>query len=248
MESPETPSLKQIAPQRSSQAKVARLLLLAVMLLAFLGGPCAMQDVLPASVPIPTKAEYLKKLNDTGLLAQSQVSQDEVEAMVEESIAFLRVQQNTRARFETPLAVFSLFLVIAYMALFILGARTWRLGNENAARLSKAALVALPARVAVAAVELAVVVNLRPALETLFRQISLRGSVNAPVTGDALLEMSGMLGQSAASAYLVFFWIRTILAVALLYAAYRYFERPDVQALFVRDTKDSARRDRDGDG
>lgn len=245
MESPETPSLKQIDPQRSSRAKIARLLLLAVMLLTFLGGPCAMQDVLPASVPIPTKAEYLKKLNDSGLLAQSQVSQGEIEAMVEESIAFLRVQQSTRERFETPLAVFSLFLVIAYMALFILSARTWRLGNENAARLSKAALVALPARVAVAAVELAVVVNLRPALETLFRQLSLRGPVEAPVTGDALLEMGSVLGQSAATAYLAFFWIRTLLALALLYAAYRHFERPEVQALFVRDVPGEARGDDD---
>ncbi len=247
MESPETPSLAQIEPQRSSQAKRARLLLLAVMLLAFLGGPCAMQDVFPASVPIPTKAEYIKKLNDTGLLDQSKASPEEVEAMVDASIAFLKVQQGNRARFATPLAVFSAFLVIAYMALFILGARTWRLGNENAAHLSKAALVALPARVAVAAVELAAAVNLRPALEALFRQISLKGPIDAPVTGDALLEMSSFLGQSAATAYLALFWIRTILAVALLYAAHRYFARSEVQALFARDVRGDAQGS-DGDG
>ena len=60
------------------------------------------------------------------------------------------------------------------------------------------------------------------------------------MTGDALLEMSALLGQSASTAYLALFWIRTILALGLLYAAYRYFERRDIQELFVREVPEEA--------
>ena len=218
---------------------------MAALLLAFLGGPCAMQDVLPSSVPVPTKAEYLKKLHDIRLIDAQASDPAQVEAMVDASLSFLQAQHAVRARFATPRAVFSLFLVIAYMALFIFATRTWRLGNENAARLSKAALVALPARVAVAAIELAHVVNLKPSLEALFRELSLHGQVEAPVSGDALLELSSLLGQSAAGAYLALFWVRTLLVVALLYAIHRHFDRADVQALFAREVPDD---EDDGDG
>ena len=240
MESSDSPSLKQLLPQRSPRARIARLLLLAVTLLGFLGGPCAMQDVFPVATPIPTRAEYLRSLERTGLLEQSQIAREDLEEMAEASLGFLRAQERTRSRFETPLAVFSFLLAVAYMAVFILAARAFRLGNENVARLSKAALVAMPARVAVAAIELAVVVNTRPALEELFRLLSLKGTVDAPVTGDALLEMSAVLGQGASTAYLALFWIRTILAMGLLYAAHRVFERQDIQELFVREVPEEA--------
>jgi hypothetical protein len=250
VDAPQTPSLEQLEPQRSATFRRARWLLLAVMVLAFLGGSCALQEVMPASTSmtsIPTKAEYLRRLNDTQMFDTQQVSPEQLDAMAEASVTFLKGQQAVRKRFSTPLSIFSLFLVGAYMALFFLASRTWRFGNQNVVRLSQAALVALVARVGCAAVELAGVVQLRPLLEAFIRELSFQGASSAPVTGDTLLEMGSLLGNGAGTAYLVLFWVKTIAVALLLYAAHSYFARPDVQAFFVREDPQALDRDDNDD-
>ncbi|GEM_PF-1604540 len=245
MDQPDTPQLPMPESRKTALSRSAHALLAAAMVLGILGGPCAMQDVMGESAELPSKEEYVQRLSALKVTGIDSASKEQSDAIADASLSYLRARQAVSRHFATPSALFGGLLVFFYMAMLILAVRTWRYGNDNAVLLSKAAMGALPVRVAVAAVEYTSALRLRPAVESLFMALM---KVNGAGGETAAPEVLSTVGHDVGGAYMAFFWLRTAAAVFLIYAIHLTFGRADVQALFLREPPPGAGEPGSGNG
>lgn len=242
---------QKLPPLESPRGKRVRCLLAAVMVLGFLGGPCAVQDVFPRTDALPSKTAYMSRIESLKITEGDQMTAEQKEAMADASLQFLRDQNDVRHRFRKPLAVAGTLMALFYLALFCVASWAWRFGGVWIERLSKVALAALPLKVARSAVEYAVFTNMKPAVDKVAMALAHNGGVSTQVEASPAVveELGRALGKSAMAVGNVWFWGTSLAVVALLYASHRVFGQKDVQDMFLRPDSPDAKGDGgDSDG
>lgn len=186
-------------------------LLAVLMVVAFFGGPCTVQTMVGPSGEVPSDQEIATLLGEA---AKDPVAGPRLVAATQ---AMVTEQAHVAQRFHPYAMVFGLVLVTLYLLAFVFGLRAWNFAYGALGPLSKVSLAVLPARVAVAAVDLATSMALQPA-----------GFEFAKAQADQLQSLTRALAQVAP-------WVTVTSALAvcaLFQFAWRYFQRADVVAWY----------------
>ncbi len=203
-------------------------LILAVMLVAIVGGSCTLQSMKAGEAELPDQAQvehFIKQMSPlTGARPEEQAH------MTSAFLEFGRRQVRVAASLQPFHLGFGILLIASYAFTFLFGLRALSLAREAPRQLSMAALFALVARVAVAAIDVAQTQKLRPALTEL-------ASATSPPPNLSPADAAQMIqATSAAFSWLaVAFEMSRALAICILFSvAWRYFQRPDVVAYYDR--------------
>ena len=200
-------------------------LIAALLFVAFFGGSCTVQKVLgPAETPSD---------QEIGRLLESYVPDAEARPKLVAATQTMLVEQaRVRERFQSFATLFGLALLTLYSFTFLRSLRAWSFAADAARPLSKVAMLVLPARVAVAAVDLATAKALEPAtraMATVFAQAQ-----PAAVPADQAEAVSRALTAAAPWAMASIDLGSAVAVCVLFHFAWRYFQRPDVVALYER--------------
>ncbi len=216
-----------VAPPSPRRAPNPKPLLAVLMGVAFFGGSCNVQKVLGPDQDLPTEQELARRLGD---IAQEPETGPK---LVEAARAMLAEQARVAQRYHPYALVFGLALVTLYSFTFVFGLRAWSFAHGAARPLSKVALLVLPARVAMAAVDLAAAQALEPATRATvlaFGQAQ-RSAAVPPEQAEAAAQLLSRVAPWVTLAA----ELGTTLFVCLLFQfAWRYFQRPDVTAYFEK--------------
>ena len=200
-------------------------LLAVLMVVAFFGGSCTVQKMLGPSREMPTE-EQLAPLNDLAKDAES------AERVKKASRQMLEEQARLEQRYHPYAVAFGLALVTLYSFVFVLGLRAWGFAHGAAGPLSKVSILVLPARVAVAAVDLAIAKGLEPA--TRAAAVALAQAQRVEGTPEQMEEAARMLGDLAPLTAMAAQAGSALIVCVLFHFAWRYFQRPEVVAYLDR--------------
>ncbi|HEY3449273.1 MAG TPA: hypothetical protein VGK67_23155 [Myxococcales bacterium] len=208
-------------PRRTPNPKP---LLAVLMGVAFFGGSCTVQKMLGPARETPSDQEVARLLGDSAkepesgpkLIAAAQ-------AMVSEQI---RVGQ----RYHPYAMVFGLVLVTLYSFAFVFGLRAWNFAHGATGPLAKVAVLVLPARVAVAAVDLAAAKALEPATQAMV--VAFAQAQKAAVPPEQAEAVTRMMSQAAPWVTLSLEIGSALFVCVLFQVAWRYFQRKEVVAYF----------------
>lgn len=224
---------RQANDRRKNNAKRFAILL---SVIALFGGPCTLQSVIGGPAKVPSQEEFAAVLEKSGALANSggaAATEELVAASHELLTEQVRVQNNLR-----PVSMaFGGFLVMAYSLVFVFALRAARFAPAGAKLLSFAALLVLPARVAVAAIDLAIARKLQPAMAKAANTIAQLGDHGIPAAD--LERVSATVGNATGWTVFVVQAAWALVVVLLFSQAWRYFARPEVQALYPSPPEES---------
>ena len=133
-----------------------RPLILALMAVSFLGASCSIQKMTTREVPDEVDVQKMLGLEGQGAEA--------VGAVVKSVRQLFEEEHELESRFKPFLVAFGVALIALYVLTFIIGSRALSLAPRAGRQLGTLCLLVLPARVAMAAVEVATAMNLRPAV------------------------------------------------------------------------------------
>ncbi|MFN7133597.1 MAG: hypothetical protein ACK4N5_16085, partial [Myxococcales bacterium] len=175
---------------------------------------------------VPTRAEFEKVLKEREAQLAAKLTPDAIDRLYPVLTDIAAVMVRFR-RFSVP---FGLALLALYTSVIVVAMRALQFAPFSPQRLSFLSLLVLPARVAVAAVDLAENRALAPLLRTALSEVVTvmeREGAGAAATEELQRTMSavvdlvtfGMIGWDAVTA----------LAVCVLFTvSWRYFQRPEV--------------------
>jgi len=214
------------APRREPNP---RPLLIVLLIVGFFGDSCALQSVIGASGQKPTEQDVSKYLSERGLLPEDPAA---AAGATGSARTFLEEQSRVLERYQPYATGFGLLLVAAYTFVLVFGVRAYHWAPGSAKALAKVAILVLPARVAIAAVELADARALQPAMHQLFLAVAQGQKTKLATDQEAVaLQIFG----NVAPWLLVAVPAATALIVCVLFQqASRYFQKPEVLALFER--------------
>jgi len=206
-----------MAITRASNPKPVLLLL---MVIAFFGGSCTVQDLMEVGHE-PTREEIGKAL---GLTPGGEVRE---QALGDAAYAIQGERSRIVRGMEPLIFGFGAFLAFAHGFVALMGMRALSFARNSIKHLAFAALLVLPARVAYLAVETSLTYKLLPAARTMTQQVL--AAAPEPVPLDPA-ELGGVM----IGVILAFQGAVALVVLALFSWARRYLPRPDVTALFDR--------------
>jgi hypothetical protein len=214
----------------------ARRFALLLSVIALFGGPCTLQGLVGGPAKVPTQEEFASVFEKSGALAGTRdaAANQKVIASSHGLLAEqVRIQNNLR-----PVSMaFGGLLVVAYSLVFVFGLRAARFAPGGAKLLSFAALLVLPARVAVAAVDLAIARKLQPAIARAAKTLAQVGDQRIPAAD--LERIATSVGNSAGWTVFVAQAAWALAVVLLFSQAWRYFGKPEVQAMYPSPPEES---------
>lgn len=209
--------------------------LLAVLLgVAFLGSSCQVQKIF-APPEAPSEQAVAKQLADLGQVTPGDPAG---ERAISAGTALLAEQVHVAKRFRPYAAPFALALAIAYGFVVALGLRAWGRMPGAARPLAIACLAVLPARVAIAAIDLATTEALGPATAGFARALAdlQAGALPADQAAAVIRAFTELAPRVSIALQLGL----AVLVCALFHYAWRYFQRPEVTALLEPPRNPSA--------
>lgn len=204
-------------------------LIIAVMLVAIIGGSCTLQTIAAGEAQPPSQAQVELALKQMGPLTRTRGPEEQAQ-MASAFLEFTRRQVRVATSLQPFHLGFGIVLIATYAFAFLFGLRALALAREAPSQLSLAALFALIARVAVAAIDVAQAQKLRPAW------IDLAKATSPPpgFSPEQAAQMIQAAGAGVGWIAVAFEMTRAFAVCVLLSAAWRYFQRPDVVAYFDR--------------
>lgn len=195
-------------------------LLVVLIGVAFLGNTLALTRALSPVPVVPSQEQIAKAL--APVVPAGETSKRLVAALTpifeEEVRVFIRYRPYADA--------FAFLLAAVYSFVFVFGLRAFVFAPGGAKPVSFVALLVLPVRVAVAAVDVAQVRALQPAAKALALSVSELAAHDVPAEdAQALIQMAGNAAPWVLGAL-------ALLVCALFHFAWRYFQRPDVTQYF----------------
>ncbi|HCF57422.1 MAG TPA: hypothetical protein DFS52_05445 [Myxococcales bacterium] len=224
---------RQANDRRKENAKRFALLL---SVIALFGGPCTLQSVIGGPAKVPSQEEFASAFEKSGALASAgdAAANEQLLASSHELLAEqVRVQNNLRS----VSMAFGGLLVLAYSLVFVFGLRAARFAPAGGKLLSFAALLVLPARVAVAAIDLAIARKLQPAIARAANNIAQLGDHGIPAAD--LERITATVGQATGWTIFIVQAAWALVVVLLFSQAWRYFAKPEVQALYPSPPEES---------
>jgi hypothetical protein len=205
-------------------------LIIALMVVAFFGGSCTVQKMMGAPAEIPDEQQVAKMLENQGL--KEQVPPEMHDDLVGAFHGFLEDQIRQTRSLRSFTIAFGIFLAAAYSFVLVFGTRALAWAPGSARGMSVVSFVVLPARVAMAAIDVAIARNLQPAMERLAQTMALASQRGAPEAEAA--HVAEVVGRMAS--WMLLGWQAFLaLAVCLLFFfAHRYFQRTEVHEYFDR--------------
>ncbi|MGC4122354.1 MAG: hypothetical protein QM765_48790 [Myxococcales bacterium] len=194
--------------------------LLAVLMgIALFGGSCTVQQI------IGTSAEAKADKDLAALLSDADKDPEQGAKVFAAMETMAAEQTRVFQRFRPYTTVLGLVLATLYSFAFLSGMRAWNFVPGALAPLSKVAVLILPSRVALAAVDLATAKALEPAAMAFGATLAQAQKSTPPDQFEALTRT---LAQTAS-------WLSlgtALVVCAIFHFAWRYFQRPDVVAYF----------------
>lgn len=210
------------APRR---APSPRPFLIVLMVVAFFGGSCTVQKMMGPARDTPSEEEISK-------LLAAETDGEERDRLVSATRAMIEEQARVAERFHPYAVVFGLALVTLYSFAFVFGLRAYHFAAGAPKPLSRISLLILPARVAMAAVDLASAKALEPATR---RMASAFTTAQRPELPPEQAQAVAQAVTDAAPWFAVAIQVASAVAVLVLFhSAWRYFQRPDVVAFFEK--------------
>lgn len=198
------------------------------------GGSCAVSELAANREYVPSRAELQEVIDARTREAEGakQLPPEAVDRLHVLLTDMTAVLVRFR-RFEVP---FSLMMLLAYTAMAVVSMRALQLAPDSPRRISFVALIALPVRVANAAIDIAtdqaLIPHIRGALTELVSVLETEGAGEAAA---AQYEATAQMLGDAVQFSLVGWDAATTLAVCLLFTyAWRYFQRPEVVDWFEK--------------
>ena len=200
-----------------------------VLTVAFFGDSCALQKVVGMAGEKPTEQDIGKLLSGRGGLPEEP---EAARRLTTKTVAFLEAQRRVGERFGAYETGFALLLVAAYSFVLVFGVRAWRWARGSAKALARAAIFVLPARVAVAAVDFATIRALAPATREL--ALASTDAQKTQLSPEQVAALQQAVGDTAPWVLVAAQLALALLVCVLFQQASRYFQKPEVLALFDR--------------
>ena len=213
------------APAKPAQGPNPRPLALLLLVISFMGGSCQLNGLMRGEVQVAERADIEKELKERGAANGVTVTPEVVDTVqavsTELKMAFTRFRP-----FEVG---FGLILLLAYALAMVAAMRAARFEDGSAEQLSAICLIVAPARVAVAAIDLAfderMAAAIGRAMEAIMR--SWRppdGQAIPPDFPELMRELAATLQAGFILSHLAF-----AAAITLVFTwGWRYFQRPEV--------------------
>lgn len=194
-----------------------------IVVVAFFGGSCTMQQMVLGQQDAPSESEV------SALFAPEDPTgpeRERAESLARAAGTYLGEQARVSRRFSGFTGAIGFFVVATYAFLLVFGLRAAVLAPGAPRWLSLAAVAALPPRVALAAVEAATAKALEPHSQALFEAVLVASGSAVPA------EQREAAGESFARLATAMPVILALAVCALLFFTWRYFQRPEVVACY----------------